>query len=225
MKNMILKRIEEDCREEFISIRSDISYLLRPNYNVEAKKDLLKTHLPGFVISRSELLLDTVINYMIEESLSKLQKEDIRLQNKFFEQNFRQRTRDWAKMAENEFLLHPSYIEYSKDPRWVHGFVAGGIVFIAGSALSVILSEQLGLMGTILLGIVTLIASGFAFRTAFANAETKAREMMQQDIERYLNDSEKYMIDWLSKVVDTFGADFASFCKEYGLQWEGFEHA
>jgi hypothetical protein len=216
----IRQAISDDCSAEFMQLRAELNIILEPNFDIISKKDFLQKHISTEVIAKSELLLDTLLNHLMEQAIADLEKADIQLQNKFFKQNFRDRVYEWSRMMDNEFKLNPAYVEYSRDPRGISGLVAGGITFVAGSTVTTLAFVPHLLLGAIISGMATIIASYFAFNMAIEKAAPKSRELVRDDIGNNLKDAEKQAKDWLFRVVDAFYGDFEEFCSNNGYTTE-----
>ena len=61
------------------------------DFNVSETKQFLQTHVPKEVIYKSEVLLDTLLNYLMEDARKKIESGDVKLQNAFFDADFRKR--------------------------------------------------------------------------------------------------------------------------------------
>lgn len=216
---MISQKIKLDIADEFSSIQESLQAHLNGDFNVSETKQFLQTHVPKEIVYKSEVLLDTLLNYLMEDARKKIESGDVKLQDAFFDADFRERIHEWSIQLENKLSLEPDVVKYSSDPRLPQGLIASGITFIVGMGISITLAP--GIVGTIVAGIVTVLFSAFAFKLAFDKASPKAREITKLDIDEYLKESQTRVLAWLSKVEQGFNDDFHKFCSDNGFEVEG----
>jgi len=217
---MIIQKIKIDVTDEFSNLKESLQTHLNGDFNVSENKQFLQTHVPKEILYKSEVLLDTLLNYLMEDARKKIESGDVKLQNAFFDADFRKRIHEWSTQLENKLFLEPDVVKYSSDPRLIQGLIASGITFVVGTSVTVALAPSI--VGTIVAGIVTaVLLSTFAFKLAFDKASAKAREITKLDIDEYLKESQTQVLAWLSKVEKSFNDDFHKFCLDNGLEAEG----
>lgn len=215
---MISSKIKNDISEEFENLEKSLQIHLKGDYNVSLTKEFLQKHIPNEIIYKSEILFDTLINYLIKDARNKIENADIQLQNAFFDADFRKRTHDWAKQLENQLALEPDIIQYTKDPRLVQGLIASSITLVGGTGITIGVASTV--LGAIVGGLVTILLSAAVFKVAFDKATPKAREVIKGDIDKYLDDSQKQVLAWLTTVQASFEHDFREFCSTNGFVLE-----
>lgn len=215
---MISQKIKLDVRDEFLSLRESLQTHLNGDFNVSETKQFLQTHVPKEIIYKSEVLLDTLLNYLMEDARKKIESGDVKLQNAFFDADFRKRIHEWSIQLENKLSLEPDVVKYAADPRLTKGLIASGITFVVGTSITVALIPSI--LGTIVAGIVTVLISAVAFKLTFDKASPKAREITKLDIDEYLKESQTQVLAWLSKVEKSFNNDFHKFCSDNGFEAE-----
>lgn len=216
---MLANKIKIDISSEFTSLKDELQIHLKPDFDISQNKQFLKTHIPKEIVYKSEILLDTVLNYLMEDARKKIKSADVKLQNEFFDMDFRKRVHEWASQSENRLKLEPDVINYSFDPRQKQGLIVSGTTFIVGSGVTLALTSSV--VGAIVSGIVTIILSAIAFKISYDKAAPKSRESVKNDINGYLELTEKQVCDWLEKVVTAFENDFHNFCTSNGFKLEG----
>ncbi|SUP46819.1 Uncharacterised protein [Vibrio metschnikovii] len=215
---MISQKIELDVIDEFSSLKESLKIHLHSDFNVSEIKQFLQTHIPKEIIYKSEVLLDTLLNYLMEDARKKIESGDVKLQNAFFDSDFRKRIHEWSIQLENKLSLEPNVVYYASDPRLTQGLIASGITFVVGTGITVALDPSI--VETIVAGVVTVLLSVFAFKLAFDKASLKAREVTKLDIDEYLKESQTQVLAWLSKVEKNFNDDFHKFCSDNGFEVE-----
>ncbi len=209
---MIQEKIKSDLFEEFHKIRLDLEKHIESDFNITTKRGFLQNHVPNEVIHKSEVILDTLLNYLMEQAVKDLEKADIEIQNAFFDEDFRKRIRTWVAQLDNQLRLNPAQIDFSTDPRWKQAIIAGGTTFVIGAAATTVSALILNVVGAIVTGFATIIISAIAFKIAYDKATPKAREIIKSDIEKYLRESEVQIQTWLNTVIDSFSKAFDEFC-------------
>lgn len=234
---MIAEQINKDIKDEFANLKEALQIHLKPDFDVSQAKNFLQTHIPKEVIYKAEILLDTLLNYLMKDARERIQTADATLQNAFFDADFRKRVHEWAKQLENRLALEPDIVKYTFDPRLKQGLLLGGTSFIAGSLATGMIASKAKTIsmatggaivswnpyvvaGAIVVGIVTILVSALAFKIAYDKASPKARDIVKRDIDQFLETSQKQVTQWLEKVKESFESDFHDFCSANGFVLE-----
>lgn len=215
---MIFEKIKNDVNDEFVNFRGSLDIYLAHTFDVSQTKEFLQTHIPKEIAYKSEILLDTMLNYLMADAREKIKTADIKLQNAFFDADFRRRIHDWARQLEHELELDPKIVRYTSDPRLKQGLITAGIAIVVGT--SVTLSLASSVVGVIVAGIVTILFSACAFKFAYDKASPIAREIVKTDVEKFLRSSQRQVLDWLKNVHVAFKDDFNAFCSANGFALE-----
>jgi len=216
---MIANKIKKDISSEFSSLKDELQIHLKPEFDVSQTKQFLESHIPKEIVYKSEILLDTVSNYLMEDARKKIKPAEVKMQNEFFDMDFRKRVHEWASQLENKLRLEPDIVNYSFDLRLKQGLIVSGTTFVVGAGVTLALTPSV--VGAIVSGIVTIILSAIVFKISYDKASPKARESVKKDIDSYLELTEKQVFDWLEKVVTAFDKDFNDFCSSNGFELEG----
>ena len=217
---MISEIIADDIKDEFEILRKDIKVHLTGDYDISASKIFLKNYISSEILNKSELLLDTLLNYLMGEALKRMEKADIEIQNEFFKQDFRNKVRAWAKKTENTLRINPEQIIFSKDPRWQQGIISSGLTFIIGTTVTVLIYYPTKVIAAIVAGLLTIIVSTIAFKIRYENASPLARNQIAVDVDNYLAEAEKQINKWLESVIDVYAQEYESFCRSKGFTSE-----
>ena len=70
----IYKKIKLDTQDELNKIRRLIEIQLKANYEIDSTKKFINDFIPSEIISRSQVLLDTVLNYLMDAAISGLKE-------------------------------------------------------------------------------------------------------------------------------------------------------
>jgi hypothetical protein len=211
---MISEKVKKDVTEEFANLIIDLQIHIKGDFNASQTKQFLQTHIPKEIIYKSEILLDTLLNYLMADAQARIKSADAKLQNAFFDADFRKR-HEWAKQMENKLALQPDIVKYTFDPRLKQGLKNSGIIFVVGTGLTLTLAPRD--VRAIIPGILTILLSAFAFKVAYDKATPKALEIIKTDIDQYLQASQRQVLEWLEKVGAAFENDFRNFCANNGF--------
>ena len=157
MNRRATARIVADTREEFAELREKLSFYIEPNADVNQVRRLLVEHAPTMVAAKTQLLLDTLLNYLMKDATEALTDAPTTVKNEFYNLDLR-------SCVKKSFTMEPESLEFSFDPRViVGGVVASATVATGGLITALFLSE---LISRIVGGVATLVASAVAFRIA-----------------------------------------------------------
>ena len=98
---MNIGKINKDINEEFNKITKNIVnfFLSKKTINLQILSEFLSRQID----EKTKLLTENLENYLMEEAKNKLKNQDIEIQNKFFEKDFRSKINQWFQM---ETLTH-----------------------------------------------------------------------------------------------------------------------
>lgn len=218
---MIIEKITADTSEEFLKIRTELETYLSNDFDINEGKQFLSKHVPNEVFIKAEILLETLINYLMGSASIILKDADVDTKNLFYEEDFRNQIAGWFHNIENKLNLNPSTAEFSKDTRCFNGMIAGSIAFVTGTAIAVMTFDKESVMRTIVTGILTLILSAVSYKVVFTKSDNTARETIKQDIENFLKISESQTKEWLKKVIKSFSENFELFCSKNNFEYKG----
>ena len=202
MKRWVAARIADDAHEEFGELRTELNRHLEPEADVDQTRNLLAERVPARVVARTQLLLDTLLNYLMEEAIGALTDSPTAVKNEFYDLDLRRR-------IEQSFTLEPESLEFSFDPRKIAGGVAAGVTATAGGLMTALLLS--GLIPRLVGGAVTLVASAAAFRIAHTATTGIALQRLRSDVDAYVTRSEHHVSSWLANVEDFFVSAFEEF--------------
>lgn len=202
MKRRSSDRIKADLRREFDGLRADLGRHLVIDSADDHTRRLLTDHVPTMVVGRANLLLDTLLSYLMEDATEALAGVPTAVKNEFYDLELRARVKD-------SFSLEPETLQFSFDPRVIAGGVAaGGMALAGGMVMALLLS---GPLFRIVAGLVTLAASTLAFRMAHRAATGTACQRLHDDVREYVEKSERNVSSWLASVEQYFMSEFEAF--------------
>ncbi len=202
MNRQAAARITADTREEFDKLREYFSRDLEADADVGQERRRLVKHVPTMVSARTQLLLDTLLNYLMKDALAALADASTAAKNEFYDLDLRSRVKQ-------SFTLEPEPLEFSHDPRVIAGGVATGVTAATGGLMTALLLS--GLIPHLVGGVATLVASAVAFRIAHTSTTGIALQRLRNDVDAYVTQSEHHVSSWLANVEDFFVSAFKEF--------------
>ena len=202
MNRRAASRIAKDAREEFGELRAELNRYFNPEADVDQARNLIAEHAHTRVGAQAQLLLDTLLNYLMEDAEEALADAPTGIKNEFYDLDLRGRVK-------KSFTLDPELLKLSFDPRLIAGGVAAGATATAGGLVTALF--LCGLASRVVGGIATLVASVLASKIAYTATTDTAREWLQDDVEGYVTCSEQQVSSWLASVEEYFVAAFKEF--------------
>lgn len=209
MNRRAAKQIALNIRDEFAGIRKDAGRHLDPEVTVDHARELLAQHVPALVIGRAQVLLDSLLSYLMEDAIEALSNAPTDVKNDFYAQDLRARLK-------GSYSLEPQTLQFSFDPRVVAGGVAAGGTLVAGGLIVGLVLA--GVLSRIIAGLATLVASAVAYRFAHSAGTASARRAIESDLSAYLAQSEAQVSEWLEGVERSFVEAFDKFASTYGVR-------
>ena len=212
MNRRAAKRITADTREEFDELRKDLSHHFGADADVDQERRRLDKHVRTMVNARTQLLLDTLLNYLMEDAIAALADAPTAIKNEFYDLDLRSRVKQ-------SFTLELESLEFSHDPRVVAGGVAASATAAAGGLMTALLLS--GLIPRLVGGAASLVVSAVAFRIAHTATTGTALQRLRNEVDDYVTQSEQQVSSWLANVEDFFVSDFKEFQDGGGRAKEG----
>ena len=212
MNRQAVTRITADVREEFAELRERLSRHLDPDADVDQARRMLADHVQTMVVARAQLLLDTLLNYLMEDATEALTDAPTAVKNAFYDLDLQARIKE-------SFSLEPESLKFSHDPRVVAGGVAASATAAAGGLMTALLLS--GLIPRLVGGAASLVVSAVAFRIAHTATTGTALQRLRNEVDDYVTQSEQQVSSWLANVEDFFVSTFKEFQDGGGRAKEG----
>ncbi len=202
MNRRARERIKTDIHEEFDEMREKLNRHIEPDMDVDQARRILIEHAPAMVVAKTQLLLDTLLNYLMEDATETLTDAPTTVKNAFYDLDLR-------TCIKKSFSLKPELLELSFDSRIIAGGVAAGSTATAGGLMTALFLS--GLIFRIVGGVATLVASAIAFQIAHTATTGTALQRLRNDLDEYLTNSEQQVSSWLTNVEEYFFSAFKEF--------------
>ncbi|MDD2229525.1 MAG: hypothetical protein PHY48_08950 [Candidatus Cloacimonetes bacterium] len=203
--------IRRDCKEEFSILKREILGMSKPDTNIDDLKHIYTDLVVNALAVRIKLLLDTLVNYLMESSLSDLEQQEVVIQNDFFNKDFRKRIANWVLNPLNSIEINPPNIHFSSDPRIKIGYIASSLTLLLCISVALVYKPKNYLILSVAT-ITSIVSTAIAYKVGYKYSEQKARNIIQSDTSGFLSNSEKQVLQWLLRVADYYDNDFREFC-------------
>lgn len=208
-----MNNISQDIKQQFDNIRLDITNQLDKDFDIKITTKHLSIYIPKEVIYNSELLLKTLLSYVMRDAQKAIENLDVKTKNKFYDAKLKEKIIEFANSLKDNKNLINNAIEFQKDNRKRNALIASGITFVAG-ATGTMAMTPVCIVGAIVSGIVTIIIAAFAFKLAYDKTTIKTRANIREDVNNYLKKTEKEVELWLNEVTISFNNELKKFIDE-----------
>ena len=175
---------------------------LEADADVDQERRRLAGHVSKMVVAKTQLLLDTLLNYLMEDAIAALVDAPTAVKNEFYDLDLRSRIKE-------SFSPERESLEFSFDPRVIAGRVATGVTAATGGLMTALLLS--GLIPRLVGGAATLVASAVACRIAHAATTGTALQRLRNEVNDYVTQSEQQVSSRLASVEEYFVAAFEEF--------------
>ncbi|MHB0756255.1 hypothetical protein [Polaribacter sp. M15] len=208
-----MNNIKQDVKEQFDNIRLDITNQLHNDFEIEMTVKHLSDYIPKEIIYNSEMLLETLLTYLMSDAQKAIEKLDIKTKNRFYDAKLNEKIIEFANNLKEDKNLINNAIEFQKDNRKRNAFIAGSVTFVAGASGTITLTPVC-IIGAVISGFVTLIISALMFKLTYDKSTIKTRENIRMDVKNYLKNTEKEVHLWLNEVAIAYNNELEKFVDE-----------
>lgn len=217
-KNILKKikgKIEKDIESELELIKRELSYFLSKDLDIYFLKEFIKHYPAKLLKEKSELLLDTLLNYLMKEVIEKIKKQDEEVQYLFSKENLREKVRNWALEDKNRYI--PNFLRIKEEEGLAEKtlIVAPGIAVSAGGLIAAVAIPETGIIKAIP-AVSTLAGPIYIFKK-LKEKERRMKKKWKKELEKYLKEAKKELANWLSEVCNKFEEELETFVKKFNL--------
>jgi len=219
---MILKTIENDLHDEFSQLKRSLKKQLEGDLNIDQKITLIEEYVPKEIMQKSELLMDTLLNYRMDKAKIRLEGLETELQNKFYEADFRNKTNIWVAQDQNKLNLYKNIFSFSSDPSWIYLSISGVVSLILCIYIVKFNFDfsLFGVAGFITFFMGSLCTSIIIMVITYSFFAYKYNKIIKNEVKLYLEYSEQQLLAWLKSCDEEFSKNFNEFCTMNGLDVE-----
>ncbi|WP_028841855.1 hypothetical protein [Thermodesulfobacterium hveragerdense] len=211
----IESQLDKDIDKEIELIKNELFYFLDKDLDMFFLKEFVKHYPRKLLRERSEVLLDTVLNYLMKEVLEQIRTKGSDVQYAFSKENLREKIKDWALVKENRY--NPSLLKLKEEETIVEKTitVAPGVVVSAGGIIA-IASVPETLVLKAIPAVSTLAGPIYIFKK-IKEKNKRLKKIWKKEINSYLEKAKKELKFWLIKVIEKFEKELNDFCKKLAL--------
>lgn len=215
--NNIKDKIKEDINEEFKKLNIRFKNKMNSCQDLTNQNYSWKESLKKNTLELSKLLYDTVINYLMTDARNKLKDKDTKIQNSFFEKNFRELLSSWVSKEENNLRLEFNGQKSIKSKNisnklriLLNSVVISGLAFLIVSCFYDIIFVSI----SIILAILLL----YIINSMYIKMKLEKKENSNLlNVDEYLIQYKKQATTWIFNCIDYFEINLSNFYNDNKL--------
>ncbi|QER42269.1 hypothetical protein F1847_05760 [Thermodesulfobacterium sp. TA1] len=208
--------LEKDLDKEMDLIKNELFYFLDKDLDMFFLKEFIKHYPVKLLRERSEVLLDTVLNYLMKEVLESIRKQTSDIQYAFARENLREKVKNWALTKENRY--NPDILRLKEEETFVEKTitVAPGVAVSAGGLIAVASVPETLILKAIP-AVSTLAGPIYIFKK-IKEKNRRLKNIWKKEINNYLEKSKKEIKVWLKKVIEKFEKELGEFYQKNKIE-------
>lgn len=207
----IKDRLRADASDEFNKLRIDMSIYMDPKKISSASRKDLSSFLQAQLKYRNELLLDTLINYLMESAKNYIMSCSYSIINSFYKENFREQTRKlFFTYAERPIVLP---IEHTVS----YSLAGGGLILIGALCIGCKYFPPSQPLKTIIVLPIALGIGAAVYRVIRYKLDQIYWKVLINEVNKNILESEAHLLSVLWLVADQFSNNFEHFCKKNSI--------
>jgi len=208
----IEKKLDEDISKEIELIKNEVYYILNKDLDLYFLKEFIKYYPRKLLKEKAEILLDTLLNYLMQEALKNIKNLDLDHQYEFFKENLREKIKNKILSENGGFKPQPLRIKENEDLLDKTLTAAPGIAVSAGGLIATIaIPETLPLKA--IPAVSTLVGPIYVVKK-FKEKNRRLKNIWKKQINTYLKNAKNELKSWLLKVEKNFLDNLETFCKK-----------
>jgi len=214
----IEKKLEEDISKEIELIKNEIFFILDKDLDIYFLREFVKQYPRKLLKEKAEILLDTLLNYLMKEILEKIKNMHLEHQHKFFKENLRDKIRIEALSENGSFKPQPIKIKEEEGLLDKTITAAPGIAVSAGGIIATIAIPE-----TIPLKAIPAVSTLFGPIYIIKKLKDKNRRLKKiwkKQVNSYLKLAKNDLKKWLLDVEAIFLKNLETFHKKISSSLE-----
>ena len=202
------KQLKEVISKEIELIKYEVFFIIDQDFDIYFLKEFAKHRPQKLLKEKAKTLLDTLLNYLMKETLEKIKNLHPDYQYEFFKENLRNKIK--VLLGNRSFKPRPLKIKEKENLLdKINDVIPGLVVSITGIVVALVISE------TLLLKTVPATSSlvGFVYIVKkLENENKRLKKLWKKQIDSYLKLAKKDLEKWLSDVEKDFLEEWQTFC-------------
>lgn len=193
----IEKKIYKDIEQEFKLIQRELNFFLSYNFDLYFLKEFIKHYPPKAIRDRAEVLLETLLNYYMQDLIEDIKKLDHERQYQFFKEGLREKIKDKALRELSKVL--PVSVKIPEEKGFEKKFPIIGSVALAsgGVATAIIIPESLLIKS--IPAASSLLASAYLFKS-YKEPAKRLKRKWKKIVDTFLSQSQEIITTWLKNI-------------------------
>ncbi|PMP93298.1 MAG: hypothetical protein C0169_07930 [Thermodesulfobacterium geofontis] len=208
----IEKKLEEDISKEIELIKNEIFFIIDKDLDIYFLKEFVKQYPRKLLKEKAEILLDTLLNYLMKEILEKIKSMHLDHQYEFFKENLRDKIRVKALSENGSFK--PQLIKIKEEESLLDKTITAmpGIAVSAGGIIATVaIPETLSLKA--IPAVSTLVGPIYVIKK-LKDKHKRLKNLWKKQVNSYLKLAKDDLKKWLLDVEKIFLKDWESFYKK-----------
>lgn len=192
----IEKKISSDFEKEIDLIKKELYLLLDQNFDLYFLKEFVKHYPPKILRERSEVLLETLLNYFMKDLLDYVKTLDPEKQYLFFKENVREKIK--SKYYKELNNLIPIFIKINEEQELEKKLpIIGSVVLSSGGiATAIILPESLLIKS--IPAASSILASIYILKS-YKDYSKRLKKKWKKIVAKFLDSNKKIIQNWLDQ--------------------------
>jgi hypothetical protein len=208
----IEKKLEEDISKEIELIKSEVFFILDRDLDIYFLKEFAKYYPRKLLKEKAEILLDTLLNYLMKEVLEKIKSMHLDQQYEFFKENLRDKIRTKAFSENGSFKPQPVKIKEDEGLLDKTITAAPGIAVSAGGIIATMaIPETIPLKA--IPAISSLVGPIYIIKK-LKDKNRRLKNIWKKQINSYLKLAKNDLKKWLLDMEAEFLKNLESFYKK-----------
>lgn len=208
----IEKKLDEDISKEIELMKNEIYFILDKDLDLYFLKEFIKYYPRKLLKEKAEVLLDTLLNYLMKEALEEIKIMHLDHQYEFFKENLREKIKNKALSENGSFKPHPLKIKEEEGLLDKTLTAAPGIAVSAGGIIATVaIPETIPLKA--IPAVSTLVGPVYIIKK-LKEKSRRLKKIWKKQINSYLKASKIDLKKWLLSIEDNFLKDWETFRKK-----------
>lgn len=217
----IEKKLDEDISKEIELIKNEIYFILDKDLDIYFLREFVKYYPRKLLKEKAEVLLDTLLNYLMKESLDKIKNMQLDYQYEFFKENLREKIKNKVLSENGSFKPKPLKIKEDESLFDKTITAAPGIAVSAGGIIATVaIPETLPLKA--IPAVSTLVGPIYVIKK-LKDKHRRLKNLWKKQINSYLKIAKNDLKKWLLEVEDNFLKDLEKFSKKVSSSVENVD--
>lgn len=205
----IEKKLSADVLKEVELVKEEVYYVLNKTLDLYFLREFVKYYPCKLLREKAEVLLDTLLNYLMQEALKSIKNLDLDSQYEFFREELREKTKNRVLLKNGGFKPRPLKIKEDESFLDKALIAAPGIAVVAGGFAAAVAVPETSLLKAVP-AVFSLVGPVYIVKK-FKEKEERLKDLWKKQVSAYLKNAERDLKSWLLKAEKDFLNDLEEF--------------